>query len=65
MEDVASSLEHSAARRVNVPHEVCLSFLYVCSLACSSRLAEMKEQRNGEMGRYGILLSESQDTRDM
>jgi len=41
-------------------------FLCVCLLACLFlRLAEKKEQCNGEMGKYRILLSESQDIRDM
>lgn len=41
-------------------------FVCVCLFVCLFfRLAEMKEQCNGEMGKYRILLSESQDTHDM
>lgn len=39
--------------------------VFVSFFAWFFRLAEMKEQWNGEMGKYRILLSESQDTRDM
>lgn len=42
-----------------------MKFVFFVCVCLFFRLAEMKEQCNGEMGKYRILLSESQDTRDM